>query len=209
MLAEEAGPMVVALLLLACRGEGHHRGDCRDRADNDGDRLVDCADPSCAMTEHCQRGGRRDTSDTFFDTFDFDFDTGGPVPAITYNWDVDGLVVSIDNLRGSGFDLGIAETDAGELGWFGEDCFNGTAGFALCHSFSGSAGTLAALGDGSDPGDPDDVVAGSTTLLNQDLAFEPNGADRLTYMITVDSGACMVWGDDVGYYAPFACTEFQ
>ena len=161
--------------------------------------LAGCDSPSTACDSTDTSVSCNDTSDTN--------DTNAPIP--TYNWDSDGLVVSIDNNPGSGFDLGLAETGSTGNGWFGEDCFNGTAGYNLCHSFSGSSGSLDALGDGAAPGDPNDVVEGSTTLLNQDLAYNGDGSDRITYMVTFDDGSCITWGEDTNYYSSFSCTPYN
>lgn len=127
--------------------------------------------------------------------------------SIADNWDTDGYSITVTGLVGAGFDLGLAETGAptGEE-WYGEDCFEGTAGYNLCHGFTGNTGALDALGTGAAPGDPDDVVAGTTTLLNKDLAFNGDGSDRVTYMVTFDDTSCVTWGEDAAYYASFSCT---
>lgn len=143
-----------------------------------------------------------DTSDTS--------DTNTSAVTIDFNWDNDGYNMSVANMPGSGYDLGLAETGSPN-GWYGEDCYNGTAGYNLCHGFNGASASLTALGDGAAPGDPDDVVAGSTTLLNKDLAYNGDGSDRITYMITFDAGSdpgCIVWGEDAGYYSAFGCTVY-
>jgi hypothetical protein len=151
-------------------------------------------------TSNCETGDSGDTNDT-------------NAPLASYNWNADGLTVTIENNPGSGFDLGMAETGSNENGWFGEDCFNGTAGFDYCHSFSGNSASLDALGYGTEEatvGDPNDVVPGSTTLFNQDLAFnQPDGSDRLTYMVTFDDRSCIVWGDQPSYYSSFDCTVYE
>jgi hypothetical protein len=158
----------------------------------------------------CDKGDTTacDTADTASNCTSETGDTNVAVLSPTYNWDNDGLTVSVDNNPGTGFDLGIAETGSPD-GWYGEDCFNGTAGYNYCHGFNSNSASLSALGDGAAPGSPDDVVAGSTTLLNKDLAFNGDGSDRLTYMLTVDGGTCITWGDDTGYYSSFGCTEYN
>ena len=126
--------------------------------------------------------------------------------SIDGNWDTDGYSITVTGLVGSGFDLGLAETGApaGEE-WYGEDCFEGTAGYNLCHGFTGNTGALDALGTGAAPGDPDDVVAATSTLLNKDLAFNGDGSDRITYMVTFDDESCVTWGEDTAYYSSFSC----
>lgn len=139
------------------------------------------------------------------DTADTDTDVA---LSISYNWDTDGFEAVITGLVGAGFDVGLAETGATPAtdGWYGEDCHVGTAGFNNCHGFTGNTGSLAALGTGAAPGDPNDVVEGSTTLLNKDLAYNGDGSDRLTYMVTFVDASCVTWGDDAAYYSSFSCT---
>lgn len=153
-----------------------------------------------AFTACDDGGGSNDTSDTS--------DTNAAI-SIDFNWDNDGYAMSVTNMVGSGYDLGLAETGApsGEE-WFGEDCFNGTAGYNICHGFNGASASLNALGNGAAPGDPDDVVAGSTTLLNKDLAYNGDGTDRVTYMITFDDQSCIAWGQDPSHYSSFSCTVY-
>ena len=147
-------------------------------------------------------GGGTDTSDTS--------DTNTDAVSIDFNWDNDGYEMSVTNMVGSGYDLGLAETGANPAanGWYGEDCFNGTAGYNLCHGFNGASASLSALGTGTAPGDPDDVVAASTTLLNKDLAYNGDGTDRITYMITFDDSSCITWGHNASYYSSFSCTVY-
>lgn len=194
---------------LACVGTGGSGDDegtlvngCTDSIDNDGDGSFDCDDSSCSGSPMCEESDADADSDS-----DSDADAD---PVVSYDWDRDGLAVTIDNYDG-GFDLGIGETGASSMdyGWFGEDCFNGTAGYDICHAFSGPDGVLLSLGDGANPGDPDDVVSGETTLFNEDLAFNGDGSDRLTYMITLDDGSCLVWGDDTSYYSAFSCSDLD
>jgi hypothetical protein len=192
------------LSILGCIGskkdEGTIADGCVDGTDNDGDGSFDCEDTSCAASPDC--GGDADT-----DT-DSDSDTDAE-PVITFDWDADGLFISIDNLPGSGFELGIAETGATGNGWFGEDCFNGTAGYLYCHGFSGHSGTLGTLSFGGEPGNPDDVIEGVTTLFSEDFAFFGDGSDRLTYMVSFEDDTCMTFGEDPGYYDAFDCTVLQ
>ena len=47
---------LVALALSACAT--HESGDqCKDDVDNDGDGVIDCADPDCFLNPVCQRCG--------------------------------------------------------------------------------------------------------------------------------------------------------
>ena len=50
---------VALLLVVGCPvdiTEGNVPGDCIDGVDNDGDGLLDCADPSCAEVSDCIDG---------------------------------------------------------------------------------------------------------------------------------------------------------
>lgn len=136
-----------------------------------------------------------DTDETGTDT---DTDTAAAM-TIGYNWDNDGFSGTVNNMTGAGFDLGFAETGSTGTPWNGEDCFNGTAGYNVCHSFTGNTAALTPVAD------PDDVVAGSTTLLSKDLAYNGDSSDRITYMLTLDGGDCFTWGQDVTYYSSFGC----
>ncbi len=133
-------------------------------------------------------------------------DTTDIAMSIDAAWSATGFTITINNMPGAGFDLGLAETGTADdsTAWFGEDCFNGTAGYNLCHAFTGNMGSLTAL-SGADR-TADNVVAGSTTLLNQSLAEGTDGAALLTYMATFDDASCVVWGEDASYYASFGCS---
>jgi hypothetical protein len=134
-----------------------------------------------------------DTGDADTDT---DTDTDADPTVESYAWDATGLTVTVSD-PGTGWSLGLAETGTADdsKAWFGEDCFNGSAGYTYCHSFTTATGTLTALAGGDRTAD--NVVEGEKTLLNQSLAM--NGAtDLLTYMVTWDDGTCTVWGEDVG-----------
>lgn len=135
------------------------------------------------------------------DTAETSCDCGPETPPqieVEIRWDDAGLAGTVHNLPGTGFDLGLAETGA-TTPWNGEDCYQGTAGYTVCHSFWGNTAALTPVAA------PDDVVAGRTTLLDADLAYNGDGTDRITYMMTVDAGDCFTWGQDVAYYSTFGC----
>lgn len=92
--------------------------------------------------------------------------------------------------------FGMAES--GPDGWTGEDCFNGAGtAYQFCHPM-GISHTLQQVTSCR----PEDVVAGSTTLL--DASKEP----YLTYYLEDDGrGDCFVFGADPAYYASLGCTE--
>src|SRR5690606_11560486 len=48
------------------------------------------------------------------------------------------LEVEIDDPAGrTSWSFGMAETEAGEAGWYGEDCFVGLGAYTHCHAFEG------------------------------------------------------------------------
>lgn len=90
--------------------------------------------------------------------------------------------------------FGMAETEAGSVGWFGEDCFFGTADIQLCHPIEGRRLDL-------DQGPFADLEAGTRTLLWSDM--------DLTYFLEDDQGACWVWGHDPSYYDGLGCEHLD
>ncbi|MEN0067601.1 MAG: polysaccharide deacetylase family protein [Myxococcota bacterium] len=86
--------------------------------------------------------------------------------------------------------FGLAETEAGAAGWFGEDCFVGTGSVALCHPIPGRRLEL-------HQGAFDEVAEGERTLLWSDM--------NLTYFLEDSEGACWVWGHDPSYYDGLGC----
>jgi hypothetical protein len=105
---------------------------------------------------------------------------------------------------GTSFKLGLAETGAGEAGWYGEDCLPGAqANFDLCHTFGSPDG--AALISLLPVGSPDAVVPGETTLLSKEMAA------GITWVIidADDETKCWVGGHDVTYYADLNCTPVE
>lgn len=117
-------------------------------------------------------------------------------PQVTLHWTGQhpnsSLSVEVfDPLGRTGWSFGIAETMAGSVGWYGEDCFTGTGSYTLCHPIPGTSIQLDQVAS------PAAVVEGSTTLLwtNMDL----------TYYLEAPSGACWVWGHDPTYYAALGC----
>ena len=90
----------------------------------------------------------------------------------------------------TGWSFGMAETEAGSAGWFGEDCFVGTGGIALCHPIPGRRLVL-------DQGSFDEVEEGTRTLLWSEM--------DLTYFLEAPDGDCWVWGHDPSYYDGLGC----
>ena len=107
----------------------------------------------------------------------------------------DSVVIDIiDPLGVLAWEFGMAETDSAS-GWLGEDCFNGSGAYALCHPIGidhtlDEVATCAAA----------DVLPGTSTLLDasRDAA--------LTYYLS-DGTSCFVWGHDVDYYLSLGCFD--
>ncbi len=149
--------------------------------------------------------GAEETWNGTDDDCDEETDEGLEAPVeftVAVTWDDAGVSVAIDGGTAS-YSVGMAETGAGDAGWFGESCVRGEEpwgyndyGFDVCHDLSNTGGSLRSVSA------VDDVVAGSATLFSQRLE------GNLTYVLTEQSGAaCWVWGDDVTYYDDFGCEE--
>lgn len=103
------------------------------------------------------------------------------------------LEVSIDDPAGrTGWQLGMAETEAGSRGWYGEDCLTGTGPYAWCHPIDGDTLLLERVPT------PAEVVGGETTL------FWPGM--NLTWYLD-DGEDCWTWGHDPSWYAGCALLE--
>ena len=101
------------------------------------------------------------------------------------------LEVEIDDPAGrTSWSFGMAETEAGEAGWYGEDCFVGLGAYTHCHAFEGDTLVLQRVRT------PAEVESGESTL------FWPGM--NLTYVLD-DGDDCWVWGHDPSYYDPLGC----
>ncbi len=213
-----------------------------DSVDSPVDSPIDTEDsPETGdTTETADTEDTTETADTSDDTAETD-DTGTVEFAITYKWWWnDRIDIEIVGSDATGFRFGIAETgpdneypngydlnnsgsiSSGEgagsalMGWYGEDCLNGTASYDYCHAFDSlnvSLDVVETLGE---------VEEGATTLFDENLAEwntgdnppRPNGVDegdpRLTYFLELEfddnSTECYVWGEDPSYYASFRCS---
>ncbi len=119
---------------------------------------------------------------------------------VDLQWDEDGVALVLDG-PAVNWQLGIAETDAGEQGWTGESCGGETMFDAdVCHSIGPDGGRVASVY-------PDvDRVADGFTLFN--ASFAP----ALTYILHAEEPIryafeCIVWGHDPGYYGEFGCVR--
>ncbi|MCB9689714.1 MAG: hypothetical protein H6738_24425 [Alphaproteobacteria bacterium] len=109
----------------------------------------------------------------------------------------------------SGYDIGIAETFAGPVGWYGEDCLYGTYPWLLCHSVAGpNVRSLRSVHQNVGGPGINYVFADQTTLFYGGPAGMggdggPPGGDHpiLTYaFFGHDSGDCWTFGEDTAYY---------
>ncbi|MBM4366906.1 MAG: putative metal-binding motif-containing protein [Deltaproteobacteria bacterium] len=120
--------------------------------------------------------------------------------SFTLSWSGDGVTVSITDGSGD-YDFGMAETGAGDLGWFGESCFIGSQpwgyddyGWDVCHTLGATGGFVESVY-------PDiDEVRDGYTLFPEDL--EP----KITYFLGDEFGQCWAWGDDASYYSSAGCS---
>ena len=117
---------------------------------------------------------------------------------IDLHWDADGVELVIDG-PDVNWQLGIAETDAGNQGWTGESCGGETMFDAdVCHSIDPDGGRVASV-------HPDvDRVDDGFTLFNASFApaltYILHAAEPIRYAFD-----CIVWGHDPGYYGEFGC----
>ena len=136
--------------------------------------------------------------------------TAPPNVKVRGTWSATGLTVEIEDAVADGsYYLGLAETGNGGDGWFGEDCLEGvTNGLDACHPVpAGNTGiTLNHVAM------PDDVMAGSATLLSEDLSA------GVTYVLIRgaagddgwhDSQDCYTWGRDSDYYEALNCNPVE
>lgn len=139
--------------------------------------------------------------------------TGGvepPAPTATTEWtDSKTLVLTITaNAEIGPYQFGLAETgNGGGDGWDGEDCIEGVQDdYDLCHAVP-AAGTLTLTSVHPDEGGTiDDLMAGSTTLMNQARA------PGITYVLIrdTDDANCWTWGHNPQHYIEeLGCNELQ
>ncbi|MFT4627905.1 MAG: hypothetical protein ACI8PZ_006599 [Myxococcota bacterium] len=124
------------------------------------------------------------------------------VARFSVDWPVaDRLEVTIDGGE-SAYEFGMAETDAGPFGWYGEDCFAGTPPYFHCHQVDDS-GMLDLDSVHPDLGGPGvEFVAEDATTLFYDIHHP-----AITYYFRgLDSGDCWTFGATPAYYVDaFGC----
>ena len=110
--------------------------------------------------------------------------------SFTTSW-TDDCTLSVEIAGGTGsYNLGMAETAAGDAGWYGEDCSTEGA----CHPIDASL-TLDSVHPDCGGGGIPDVVEGSTTLFKSSLD------SRSTYAIfDADYALVDCAGDDCSYF---------
>jgi hypothetical protein len=120
-------------------------------------------------------------------------------PSVEVYWDSYGVHVEVTGPVGD-YELGLAETGVGEVGWFSESCIHGEEpwgyddfGLDLCHRVPLGDTLLASVGS-------IDQVGTTTTLFHERHALD------VTYMLRdLATNACWAWGDDPSYYANEGC----
>ena len=148
--------------------------------------------PACGEDESSETTTDADTdtdtdSDTDTDTdADTDTDTGLPPNVLTVEvvWTANRpqsrLEVHIDDpLGNTTWNFGMAETQAGSAGWFGEDCFTGSGPYVECYGISGDRLVI------DEVESPADVAGGDSTLLWSGM--------ELTYYLDDGAGSCWTW----------------
>ena len=122
-------------------------------------------------------------------------DTDPGDPSVSISWPNDStLTVTVTDLAAGVF--GMAQTGAGNEGWYGEDCVTGSH----CHAVIEGTNSLTSVHPDVGGGGIDDVVSSSTTLLHGGLASE------VTYAVWDISDVCVhCSGDDCGYYSDSGC----
>lgn len=127
-------------------------------------------------------------------------DPSPPVaPAVRVTWSgsqvTATLTVQVDDPEGrTAWSFGMAETEAGAVGWYGEDCYLGQGAWTHCHDVEGDALVLQRVRK------PADVRSGESTL------FWPGM--NLTYYLD-DGTDCWVWGHDPSYYEELGCAPLE
>ena len=147
---------------------------CKDDCDT-GDTGADCK----AEDDHADHDHDADADE-------------GPPPEATFSvtWGADSIDAAVTNAdMDAGYYFSLAQTGAGDAGWYGEDCITGA-----CHELYDSL-SLACV-------DTIDAVAASATTLHCDheattsWAFWGIGADGETYDDIVATG-----GENPGWFA--------
>ncbi|MFZ5481712.1 MAG: putative metal-binding motif-containing protein [Myxococcota bacterium] len=189
-------------------------------ADHDGDgfgnpdeTVVACDPPAgtadngadCDDTDAGVHPGAADEENDVDDDCDgeLDEDAAEPVPTtVDLTWSASGVTVDVAG-EAPGYELGMAETGAGALGWFGESCVAGDEpygyddyGWDVCHGLGATGGFV------------ESVYPDVSAVRDGYTLFAQEHEASLTYvLLDTSSSACWVWGDDVGYYGDFGCTE--
>jgi len=118
------------------------------------------------------------------------------VASVDVAWAYDQVQVTVDHGE-SGYFFGSAETFAGYLGWYGEDCLP----FSMCHPMGSSLVLTSEHPDVGGAGVPA-VASGLTTLF-----YDIHDPYVTYYLEGLDSGDCWAWGDDPSYYP--GCTPLN
>ena len=179
-----------------------------------GEAVVSCEAPAayadngadCDDTDETVYPGAEELSDGQDNDCDDEVDEGVTQEedlSVSVTWGEAGVTVSISGGSGGSYEFGMAETGAGAGGWYGETCIPGDEprgyddyGYDVCHQLAGSGGFLTSI-----------YPSIADVGVNQTLFDEIHEVD-LTYFIGEEgTGACWVFGEDVGYYSDFDCEE--
>lgn len=151
-------------------------------------------------THDCNRHHDSDTYD-YGDSTSID-EEPPPDLSITAAWSNEGVELELLNSPDTTYYFGMAETGAGQDGWYGEDCVDSTetGGYNRCHS----AGENGAFWASSTLDEFRDDTKDDLTLFTDSIA----AGGGITYVLaTSDGSACWTWGDDPRYYGDYDCYE--
>ena len=183
-------------------GDGYGRADDPVEACADGAGIADNPD-DCDDADAAVHPGVEDVANGEDDDCDGAIDEDATAFSATVTWRSGGVDLAITGSAG-GWELGMSETGAGSVGWFGESCIPGAEpwgyddyGWDVCHTLPVTGGFIPSVYP--DIGSVDD----GHTLFNADIG---NRGDITYVLFDTASAACWVFGDDPTYYDDFGCT---
>jgi len=115
--------------------------------------------------------------------------TAPPAPELSAVWTATNVTVTLHTSAENGpYQLGLAETGNGAMGWYGEDCTEDNA----CHPVPAN-GVLTLTDVAMIP----EVMPGSTTLLAEGMSM---GVTYVVIRDTAENQGCWTWGHNPQYY---------
>lgn len=200
----EADEGVLANYYIDEDGDGYGGADPVEACDppaNAADNGADCNDDEADVYPNAADDTDDDIDNDCDGEIDEDVTEEIAPPQVDIDWDSAGGDIGITGAA-SGWDFGMAETRAGDVGWYGESCIPGDEpygysdyGYDICHELGSTGGRIERVYTTGD-------LEGGTTLFSDTTSI------NLTYFLErLDDGACFVWGDDPAYYDELGCVE--